>query len=145
VSVCFCRPFVHPLSPSPPQLAAHPWRSLAGGIHQPLFQSFQQSVLSLLLAHPGLSAAALQRRLPVVSPAELEQLLAFLALEGKVAERVQRDSPAALFSQPFGVDQRDERRRKKKRRKTQPMQLREDDQPTPAQRYLFPTTQAFAL
>lgn len=125
-------------------MTAHPWRSLDGGINQPLFQSFQQVVLSLLLSHPGMSVSALQRHLPVVSPAELEQLLAFLALEDKITERVYEDQPVALFSQPFGFDDEEGRGRSRKRRKTQ-HRHRNEQQAQTSQRYLFPTTHTFAL
>jgi len=91
-----------------------------------------------------MSVSALQRHLPVVSPAELEQLLSFLALEDKITERVYADQTVALFSQPFGFDDDEGQGRRRKRRKTSRHRDEQQAQ-TASQRYLFPTTHAFAL
>lgn len=145
------------------QLLAHPWRSLSGDLSEDRFPEFQRMLLSYLLLHPGCSLASLRHAMPLLTHAELEDLLQFLKLQGVVEERALAQETCSLFSQPFnwedqaeeeddeenegaGSAERRRKRRKNKRRRREATASAADSSATPPmQRYLFPTQRAFAV
>jgi hypothetical protein len=138
-------------------ITAAPWRSLTGDMLDPdRLALFQRAVLSILLLHPGMTVAALSRHLPVLTPAELDELLNSLRLADKVSEQFRRvETPAALFSRM--EDEEDEaeeegqeeasrarRRRRKRRKLAAAAAVAEAAATAPTtQRYVFPTVRAF--
>jgi len=124
-------------------ITAAPWRTLGGdALDRERLAAHERAVLSILLLQPGMSVAALGRRLPVLMPAELDELLSGMEQAGKVQmQRRQVDRPASLFSQPDDLGDEDEqaRARKKRRRLAAPSAV------PPLQRYVFPTARAFEV
>jgi hypothetical protein len=122
-----------------------------------------QVIMSILLHRPGVSYPLLLRELPIIAPSELDHCLKLLLLDDKITIEVEAahsvtTRPVDAFSQPYEFSSEEERgedsgsesdgeRRRKRRRRHDKSKAAAAATGTlaPPQRYIFPTTRAFAV
>lgn len=79
----------------------YPWTLFSGKLNENFLQELFETILSVIWENTGIDELSLSARIPIVSLAELRQLLDVLELDGKIRHRVIHGLKSRLFCTLF--------------------------------------------